>query len=170
MRSELIDNGLESFLTNDSLLISYPFLMKYSYEISQLQEEMLKCSFWIYFSPLCEMFRLVVYFQIFRRLMKGKFDAYALWPLAKKFQNWIVDRSTARDFTVSQLQAEMLKCSFWNYFSPLCEMMMLNTVWWSSLILQYHQLPSILTSFHFFCWEKLTFFRISTKKLNNYQS
>ena len=32
--------------------------------------------------------------------MKGKFDAYVLWPLAKMFQNWIVDRSTARDFTV----------------------------------------------------------------------
>ena len=36
--------------------------------------------------------------------MKGKFglkfDAYVLWPLAKKFQSWIVDRSTARDFTV----------------------------------------------------------------------
>ena len=32
--------------------------------------------------------------------MKVKFDAYVLWPLAKKFQNWIVDRSTARDFTV----------------------------------------------------------------------
>ena len=34
--------------------------------------------------------------------MKGKFDAYVLWPLAKKFQNWIVDRSTARDFTSGQ--------------------------------------------------------------------
>ena len=44
--------------------------------------------------------RLVARFQIFRRLMKGKFDAYVLWPLAKKFQNWIVDQSTARDFTV----------------------------------------------------------------------
>ena len=32
--------------------------------------------------------------------MKGKFDAYVLWPLVKKIQNWIVDRSTARDFTV----------------------------------------------------------------------
>ena len=32
--------------------------------------------------------------------MKGKFDAYVLRPLAKKFQNWIADRSTARDFTV----------------------------------------------------------------------
>ena len=44
--------------------------------------------------------RLVAHFQIFRRLMKEKFDAYVLWPLAKKFQNWIVDRCTARDFTV----------------------------------------------------------------------
>ena len=32
--------------------------------------------------------------------MKVKFDGYVLWPLAKKSKNWIVDRSTARDFTV----------------------------------------------------------------------
>ena len=32
--------------------------------------------------------------------MEGKFDAYVVWPLAKRVQNWIVDRSTARDFTV----------------------------------------------------------------------
>ena len=32
--------------------------------------------------------------------MKGKVDAYVLWPLTKSFQNWIVDRSTAGDFTV----------------------------------------------------------------------
>ena len=32
--------------------------------------------------------------------MKGKFDAYVLWPLVKEFQNWIADQSTARDFTV----------------------------------------------------------------------
>ena len=45
---------------------------------------------------------LVALPRIFRRLMKGKFDAYicVLWPFAKKFQNWIVDWSTARDFTV----------------------------------------------------------------------
>ena len=36
--------------------------------------------------------------------MKGKFDAYVLWPLAKKFQNWIVDRSTARNFTVYKVE------------------------------------------------------------------
>ena len=47
------------------------------------------------------MFWLVAPFQIFRRLMKVKFDAYVLWPLAKKSQNWIVDWSTAGDFTVS---------------------------------------------------------------------
>ena len=44
--------------------------------------------------------QLEPHFQIFRRLMKGKFDAYVLWPLAKKVQNWIVDRSTARNSTV----------------------------------------------------------------------
>jgi hypothetical protein len=38
--------------------------------------------------------------------MKGKFDAYVLWPLAKKFQNWIVHRSTARDFTVILVSLE----------------------------------------------------------------
>ena len=41
--------------------------------------------------------------QIFRKFMKGKFDAYVLWPLAKRFQFWIVDRSTAHDFTVCTL-------------------------------------------------------------------
>ena len=35
--------------------------------------------------------------------MKGKFDAYALWPLAKMIQNWKVDQSTALDFTVIYL-------------------------------------------------------------------
>ena len=42
--------------------------------------------------------------EIFRRLMKGKFNAYAMWTLVKKFQNWIVDQSTACDFTVNELQ------------------------------------------------------------------
>ena len=44
--------------------------------------------------------RLIELFQIFRRLMKWKFDSYVLWPLAKKSQNWIVDQSTTRDITV----------------------------------------------------------------------
>ena len=35
--------------------------------------------------------------------MKGKFNAYVLWPLAKKFKNLIVDWSSARDFTVGIL-------------------------------------------------------------------
>ena len=33
--------------------------------------------------------------------MKVKFEPYVLWPLTKSSNNWIVDRSTARDFTVS---------------------------------------------------------------------
>ena len=49
--------------------------------------------------------RLVAHFQIFKRYMKGKIDAYVLLPLAKKFQNWIVDRSTALDFTVFGLDS-----------------------------------------------------------------
>ena len=34
--------------------------------------------------------------------MKGNFDVYVLWPLDKMVQNWIVDWSTARDFTVNE--------------------------------------------------------------------
>ena len=34
--------------------------------------------------------------------MKGKFDAFVLWPLAQGVKiEYVVDRSTARDFTVS---------------------------------------------------------------------
>ena len=44
--------------------------------------------------------RLVAHLRIIRLFMKGKFDAYVLWSLAQRVQNWIVDRSTARDFTV----------------------------------------------------------------------
>ena len=43
---------------------------------------------------------LVALPRIFRLFMKGKYDAYVLWPLDKKVQNWIVDRSTACNFTV----------------------------------------------------------------------
>ena len=35
--------------------------------------------------------RLVAHLRIFRLLMKGKFDAYVLWPSVKRVQNWIVD-------------------------------------------------------------------------------
>ena len=43
---------------------------------------------------------IVAHFWIFRLIMKGEFDNYVLWPLAQRVQNWIVDRSTCRDFTV----------------------------------------------------------------------
>jgi hypothetical protein len=36
--------------------------------------------------------------------MKGKFDAYVLGLLVKRVQNLIVDRSTARNFTVVTIQ------------------------------------------------------------------
>ena len=44
--------------------------------------------------------QLEAHFYIFRLFMKGNFDAYVLWPLVKKFQNWIVDQSTACKFMV----------------------------------------------------------------------
>ena len=47
--------------------------------------------------------KIVALPRIFRRLVNGKFDAYVLWPFAPKFQNRIVDRSTARDFTIYQM-------------------------------------------------------------------
>ena len=62
--------------------------------------------------------RLVAHLRIFRLLMKGKFDAYVLWPLAKWVQNWIVDRSTARDFTVypnqNQCKNIFFKSKLWS--------------------------------------------------------
>ena len=44
---------------------------------------------------------LVAHPRIFRLFMKGKINAYVLWPIAKRVQNWIVDQSTARHFTVT---------------------------------------------------------------------
>ena len=32
---------------------------------------------------------LVAHSSIFRLFMKGKFDAYVMWPLAQRVQNWI---------------------------------------------------------------------------------
>ena len=60
------------------------------------------------------MFQLVAYLRIFRMFMKGKFEAYVLWPLAKSFQDWIVAWSTACDVTVcyiSQSNARLLYSS-----------------------------------------------------------
>ena len=44
--------------------------------------------------------------------MKGKFVAYVLWPLAKGVQNWLVDRSTACDFTVHGFMSNLIKKSW----------------------------------------------------------
>ena len=61
--------------------------------------------------------RLVANLRIFRLLMKGKFDAYVLWPLTKRVQNWILDQSTARDFTVVEIFLEKNSfCFFTGHF------------------------------------------------------
>ena len=38
--------------------------------------------------------------SIFRLFIRGKFDAYVMWSLAQRVRNWIVGRSTVRDFMV----------------------------------------------------------------------
>ena len=47
---------------------------------------------------------LVAHSRIFRLFIKWKFDACVLWPLAKKVQNWIVDRSTIQFLTIFGVQ------------------------------------------------------------------
>ena len=56
--------------------------------------------------------QLVAHVWIFRLFMKGKFDAYVLWPLTKRVQNWIVDRSTAHNFTVCKLNTVLCIYNF----------------------------------------------------------
>ena len=46
---------------------------------------------------------LVAHPRIFRLFMKGKFDAYLLWPLAKRFQSFIVARFTVCDYIYCML-------------------------------------------------------------------
>ena len=53
-------------------------------------------------------FRLVAHLRIFTLFMRGKFDAYLLWPLAKRVQNWIADWSIASNFTVFCLQLQFV--------------------------------------------------------------
>ena len=48
--------------------------------------------------------------------MKGKFDAYVLCPLAKKFQNWIVDRTEVHFASSKSTGKEIGKthlCGLW---------------------------------------------------------
>ena len=59
--------------------------------------------------------RLVAHSRIFRLFMTEKFDAYVLWPLSERVQNWIVDQSTAaRNFTV-YFEKEFLGKPDWSF-------------------------------------------------------
>ena len=55
---------------------------------------------------------LVAHPRIVRLFMKGKFDAYVLWPLAKRIQNWIVARSTACKIMVSKNLISFYECTY----------------------------------------------------------
>ena len=71
--------------------------------------------------------RLVAHPRIFRRLMKGKFDPYVLWPLAKKFQNWI----NSRPFYCSRLNTVCAPA--WKLFSS-AQLSLKIFSWNSSLV------------------------------------
>ena len=56
--------------------------------------------------------------------MKGGFDAFELWPLYKMVQNWLVDRSTAPNFTLCKIRV-FDRFQEWNdskfrLFCPVC--------------------------------------------------
>ena len=40
----------------------------------------------------------------FQTVYEGDFDAYVLWPLANRVYNWIVARSTVRDYTLDKFE------------------------------------------------------------------
>ena len=69
-----------------------------------------KVYFHEYFPPLNNFLPWIVS-AVFRRLMKGKFDAYVLWPLTKKFQKRIVSAETIRGNTVVRNKPQIFsKC------------------------------------------------------------
>ena len=61
---------------------------------------------------------LVAHTRIFRLFMRGEFDTYVLWPLAKRIQNWIVAQSTACDYNymiikfIFGIETHVCTCSF----------------------------------------------------------
>lgn len=62
---------------------------------------------------------LVAHPFFFKLVMKGQFDAYVLWSLAQRIQNWTVDQSTAREFTVvcnSATERKHMACKQFKYF------------------------------------------------------
>ena len=62
-------------MVHDYVLLSFAFVFE---DVNQINYRKVASS---------SLSRLVAHFQIFRRLMKGKFNAYVLRPLAIKFQN-----------------------------------------------------------------------------------
>ena len=83
------------YLTHDMAVIQPSFLPSKWNKYLNLPYRKVACS---------RLSQLVAHSSILRLFKKGKFDAYVLWPLSQRVQNWIVDRSTARDSTVFGLK------------------------------------------------------------------
>ena len=89
--------------------------------------------------------------------MKGKFDAYVLWPMAKWVQIWIVDGSTARNFTVNHNLIFVPWVWIFNLgmIEPLA-LTILQQNWtfvkqiWSSILVQFCSVPISLILYSLF--------------------
>ena len=90
--NEILSKKLHFWIVNDSW-ISHTLYVTYS-------TRYVLCTYRKVASS--RLFRLIAHLRIFRLFMKGKFDAYVLWSLAKIVQNWIVDQSSARNVTVTR--------------------------------------------------------------------
>ena len=117
------------------------------------------------------LFWLVAHFQIFRRLMKGKFYAYVLWPLDIKFQNWIVDRSTACNFTVLALTradlSAMMNPKISDLFNDSGVVCWTKSICWKSWIMHQRLLSGFLPVQYRLTYEVPTTYRISGTVWNN---
>ena len=89
-----------NYITTNILMTRFPLFLS-TYEGKKEQTIFFFCFSTYHKVRSSRLPRLVAHLRIFSLFMKGKFDAYVLWPLAKRVQIWIVDRSTARDFTVN---------------------------------------------------------------------
>ena len=90
----------------------------------RLQQKSRPVHYRYHFVASSRLSRLLAHPRIFRLFMKRNFDAYVLWPLDKLVQNWIVDKSTARNFTVCILcqflwGASCFECNIHHYWSKM---------------------------------------------------
>ena len=66
--------------------------------------------------------RLVAHSRISRLFIKGNFDAYVLWPLAKRVHTWIVDSQLygIQNSNIWHCFLPILECIYWTVTNRHC--------------------------------------------------